>query len=49
MARLGGMVLSMESAGEYSSAAKGETLEGNVLLCRSEVGFMSGCLWLWCM
>ena len=28
MARLGGMVLSTESAGEYSSAAKGETLEG---------------------
>lgn len=28
MARLGGTVLSTESAGEYSSAAKGETLEG---------------------
>lgn len=28
MARLGGVVLSTESAGEYSSAAKGETLEG---------------------
>ena len=27
-ARLGGTVLSTESAGEYSSAAKGETLEG---------------------
>lgn len=26
--RLGGQVLSTESAGEYSSAAKGETLEG---------------------
>ena len=26
--RLGGTVLSTESAGEYSSAAKGETLEG---------------------
>ena len=29
MSRLGGTVLSTESAGEYSSAAKGETLEGN--------------------
>lgn len=28
MAKLGGTVLSTESAGEYSSAAKGETLEG---------------------
>lgn len=28
MSRLGGTVLSTESAGEYSSAAKGETLEG---------------------
>lgn len=28
MTRLGGTVLSTESAGEYSSAAKGETLEG---------------------
>ncbi len=28
MARLGGTVLSTESAGEYSSAAKGETLQG---------------------
>jgi aspartate carbamoyltransferase catalytic subunit len=28
MARLGGTVVSTESAGEYSSAAKGETLEG---------------------
>lgn len=32
MSRLGGTVLSTESAGEYSSAAKGETLEGNTLL-----------------
>ena len=30
MARLGGSVLSTESAGEYSSAAKGETLEDTV-------------------
>ncbi|KXZ53571.1 hypothetical protein GPECTOR_6g488 [Gonium pectorale] len=30
MARLGGTVLSTESAGEYSSAAKGETLEDTV-------------------
>ena len=29
MARLGGTVLSTESAGQFSSAAKGETLEGN--------------------
>ena len=29
MCRLGGRVLSTESAGEYSSAAKGETLEGD--------------------
>ena len=28
MCRLGGTVLSTESAGEFSSAAKGETLEG---------------------
>lgn len=32
MARLGGTVLSTESAGEYSSAAKGETLEGLIPL-----------------
>lgn len=32
MARLGGTVLSTESAGEYSSAAKGETLEGRHIL-----------------
>ena len=31
MSRLGGTVLSTESAGEYSSAAKGETLEGGLL------------------
>ena len=31
MARLGGTVLSTESAGEYSSAAKGETLEGALI------------------
>ena len=30
VARLGGQILSTESAGEYSSAAKGETLEGKV-------------------
>lgn len=30
MSRLGGTVLSTESAGEYSSAAKGETLEGSI-------------------
>lgn len=30
MTRLGGSVLSTESAGEYSSAAKGETLEGTL-------------------
>lgn len=30
MSRLGGVVLSTESAGEYSSAAKGETLEGEL-------------------
>ena len=30
MSRLGGGVLSTESAGQYSSAAKGETLEGNL-------------------
>lgn len=28
MGRLGGVIVSTESAGEYSSAAKGETLEG---------------------
>lgn len=31
MARLGGTVLSTESAGQFSSAAKGETLEGTNL------------------
>lgn len=31
MTRLGGTVLTTESAGEYSSAAKGETLEGSSL------------------
>lgn len=35
MSRLGGTVLSTESAGEYSSAAKGETLEGASCLMRS--------------
>ena len=30
MTRLGGTVLTTESAGEYSSAAKGETLEGMI-------------------
>ena len=37
MSRLGGGVLSTESAGQYSSAAKGETLEGtfSLLLCTS--------------
>ena len=30
MSRLGGVLLSTESAGEYSSAAKGETLEGEL-------------------
>lgn len=30
MLRLGGSVVSTESAGEYSSAAKGETLEGTL-------------------
>ena len=34
MSRLGGTVLSTESAGEYSSAAKGETLEGMPLLVK---------------
>lgn len=34
MCRLGGTVLSTESAGEFSSAAKGETLEGKcVCIC----------------
>lgn len=31
MSRLGGGVLSTESAGQFSSAAKGETLEGEPL------------------
>lgn len=34
MARLGGTILSTESAGEYSSAAKGETLEGTYMHTR---------------
>ena len=33
VAKLGGTILSTESAGEYSSAAKGETLEGARALC----------------
>ena len=33
MSRLGGSVLSTENAGEYSSAAKGETLEGDAHAC----------------
>eukprot|EP00210_Caulerpa_lentillifera_P002223 g2136.t1 len=33
MTRLGGTVLTTESAGEYSSAAKGETLEGEHWIC----------------
>lgn len=37
MARLGGTVLSTESAGEYSSAAKGETLEGMSLYSRDVI------------
>lgn len=35
MARLGGTVLSTESAGQFSSAAKGETLEGASTPCPS--------------
>lgn len=31
MTRLGGQVLSTENAGSFSSAAKGETLEGELL------------------
>ena len=34
MSRLGGGVLSTESAGQFSSAAKGETLEGTLLSSR---------------
>ena len=33
MAKLGGQVVSTENAGQYSSAAKGETLEGAVSIC----------------
>jgi aspartate carbamoyltransferase catalytic subunit len=36
MSRLGGTVISTESAGEYSSAAKGETLEGGALFQEAE-------------
>lgn len=32
MGKLGGVILSTESAGQFSSAAKGETLEGEPLL-----------------
>lgn len=42
MSRLGGTVLSTESAGEYSSAAKGETLEGNKLSIQAEYFMLSG-------
>lgn len=41
MARLGGTILSTESAAEFSSAAKGETLEGGPplhLLCDTPCG-----------
>ena len=47
MARLGGTVLSTESAGEYSSAAKGETLEGVcyvVLVCHGSHSVRIGLL-----
>ena len=40
MTRLGGSVLSTESAGQYSSAAKGETLEG-AQLCVERTGSAS--------
>lgn len=36
MSRLGGTVLTTESAGEYSSAAKGETLEGECAAAEPE-------------
>lgn len=41
MSRLGGGVLSTESAGQYSSAAKGETLEGGALV--QNAGLHSKC------
>ena len=49
MARLGGTVLSTESAGQFSSAAKGETLEGDrhiscaplLSMCRQELCVLS--------
>lgn len=36
MGKLGGVILSTESAGEFSSAAKGETLEGNVPILKAD-------------
>ena len=39
MARLGGTVLSTESAGQFSSAAKGETLEGALRRARRLCAF----------
>jgi aspartate carbamoyltransferase catalytic subunit len=38
MARLGGTILTTESAAEFSSAAKGETLEGEAQRVRAAVG-----------
>ena len=43
MSRLGGGVLSTESAGQYSSAAKGETLEGEPLLPVVRYFMRDGC------
>ena len=43
MARLGGTVLSTESAGEYSSAAKGETLEGVATTPQHDLSCAHGC------
>ena len=42
MARLGGTVLSTESAGQFSSAAKGETLEGDRHISHCLFLYLSG-------
>jgi len=45
MSKLGGTVISTESAGEYSSAAKGETLEGAF----SHQHFVRTCVCVFCV
>ena len=47
MARLGGTVLSTESAGQFSSAAKGETLEGESFALKQPPTLSLSCRMYW--